>query len=39
MDRLNNSALLLKGKIEYRHSNYVESEKIYDLLVKKEISY
>ena len=35
MDRLNNSALLLKGKIEYRHSNYAESENIYDLLVKK----
>lgn len=34
MNRLNNSSLVLKGKIEYRHSNYVESEKLFKILVK-----
>ncbi len=34
MNRLNRFALLLKGKIEYRHSNYAESEKILKLLIK-----
>lgn len=38
MDKIDDSLMILKGKIEYRQTNYLESEKIFERLVKKRIS-
>ena len=35
MDKIDDSLMILKGKIEYRQTNYLESEKIFERLVKK----